>query len=92
MSSSIASVSIFGSRLIPNGHRHARIPSAPRKLWTYAAAVLARLRGLAPYAAIELVLPGGSLLALLLWLYRRYKAGEHGGLAEHDGRGRGAAA
>jgi hypothetical protein len=36
-------------------------------------AVLARLRELAPYAAIELVLPGGSLMALLLWLYRRYK-------------------
>ncbi|MGH3428654.1 MAG: hypothetical protein ACRDQZ_13980 [Mycobacteriales bacterium] len=29
------------------------------------------LRELGPYAAIELVLPGGSLLALLLWLYRR---------------------
>jgi len=28
------------------------------------------LRRLGPYAAIELLLPGGSLLALLLWLYR----------------------
>jgi hypothetical protein len=28
---------------------------------------------LAPYAAIELVLPGGSLMALLLRLYRRHK-------------------
>jgi len=35
------------------------------------AAVIAKLRDLAPYAAIELVLPGGSLIALLLWLYRR---------------------
>jgi hypothetical protein len=43
------------------------------KLSAYAAAVLARLRDLAPYAAIELVLPGGSLMALLLWLYRRHK-------------------
>ena len=34
---------------------------------------LAGLRELGPYAAIELVLPGGSLLALLLWLYRRHK-------------------
>ena len=25
-----------------------------------------------PYLAIELLLPGGSLLALLLWLYRTY--------------------
>src|SRR5262249_44704680 len=29
------------------------------------------LRQLGPYAAIELLLPGGSLIALLLWLYRR---------------------
>jgi hypothetical protein len=32
---------------------------------------LGRVRQLAPYAAIELVLPGGTLLAILLWLYRR---------------------
>ncbi len=70
---SIESTAIFGSRLMPNGSRHARTPSAPWKLRAYTAAVFARLRDLAPYAAIELVLPGGSLLALLLWLYRRYK-------------------
>ena len=29
---------------------------------------------LAPYVAIELLLPGGSLIALLLWLYSRRKA------------------
>ncbi len=29
------------------------------------------LRGLAPYAAIELILPGGTILAILCWLYRR---------------------
>jgi uncharacterized membrane protein len=33
------------------------------------------LRRLGPYAAIELLLPGGSLLAIALWLYRRYRAG-----------------
>jgi hypothetical protein len=33
----------------------------------------AQARNLAPYAVLELVLPGGSLLALLLWLYRRQK-------------------
>lgn len=44
-----------------------------RKLSTYAAGLFARLRDLAPYAAIELILPGGSVLALLLWLYRRQK-------------------
>jgi hypothetical protein len=48
---------------------------APRKLSTYAAAIVAKLRDLAPYAVIELVLPGGSLMALLLWLYRRQKRG-----------------
>ncbi len=36
--------------------------------------VAALLRGLGPYAAIELLLPGGSLLALLLWLWRRRRA------------------
>jgi hypothetical protein len=34
----------------------------------------AALRDLAPYAAIEIILPGGSLMALILWLYRRRKA------------------
>jgi hypothetical protein len=41
----------------------------------YAAAVLVRLKALAPYALIELILPGGSVMALLLWLYRRRKDG-----------------
>jgi len=45
------------------------------RLRAYTATVLARLRDLAPYAVIELVLPGGSLVALLLWFYRRYKKG-----------------
>jgi hypothetical protein len=38
-----------------------------------ASAVAGVLRNLAPYAVIELLLPGGSLMALLLWLYRRHK-------------------
>jgi len=41
----------------------------------YAAVAIARFRALAPYALIELVLPGGSVMALLLWLYRRRKNG-----------------
>ena len=44
----------------------------PRIFRAYAALVAAKLRDLAPYAAMELVLPGGSLMALLLWLYRRH--------------------
>ncbi len=31
-------------------------------------------RTIGPYLAIELVMPGGSLLALLLWLYRMSQA------------------
>ena len=46
--------------------------TAPRRWIDYRAAVVARLRELAPYAAM-LVLPGGWLMALLLWLYRRQK-------------------
>ena len=30
-------------------------------------------RNLGPYAAIELLLPGGSMLALLYWWHRRRK-------------------
>jgi len=40
-----------------------------------AVAVIVGLKALAPYALIELVLPGGSVMALLLWLYRRRKNG-----------------
>jgi len=32
------------------------------------------LKELAPYAAIELVLPGGTVLAILCWLYRRRRS------------------
>ena len=41
---------------------------------SYAAPVIVRLKALAPYALIELILPGGSVMALLLWLYRRRKS------------------
>jgi hypothetical protein len=41
----------------------------------YAAVVIVRFKALAPYALMELVLPGGSVMALLLWLYRRRKNG-----------------
>jgi hypothetical protein len=34
--------------------------------------VIAAGRTFGPYLAIELLLPGGSLVALLLWLYRTY--------------------
>ncbi len=34
------------------------------------------IRAIGPYAAIEILLPGGTLLAFLLWLYRRRQRGE----------------
>jgi len=45
--------------------------SARQKLAERARAAWATLRALAPYAAIELILPGGTVLAILCWLYRR---------------------
>lgn len=55
--------------------RDARWTLALRPGLGYAAVVIAKLKVLAPYALIELVLPGGSVMALLLWLYRRRKNG-----------------
>ena len=55
--------------------RDALWTDALRNWGVYAAAVIGRIRALAPYALIELVLPGGSVVALLLWIYRRRKSG-----------------
>lgn len=50
-----------------------RVSAVTLKVGARAWAVAGVLRNLAPYAVIELLLPGGSLMALLLWLYRRQK-------------------
>jgi hypothetical protein len=50
-----------------------RSPLSKRTLGGWTTVVLARLKDLAPYAVIELLLPGGSVLALTLWFYRRRK-------------------
>jgi hypothetical protein len=55
--------------------REARWTLVLRNWGVYAATVIVRLKALAPYALIELILPGGSMVALLLWLYRRRKNG-----------------
>ena len=55
--------------------RDTRWTLALRNLSGYAAVAIVRFKALAPYALIELVLPGGSVMALLLWLYRRRKSG-----------------
>lgn len=36
--------------------------------------VLRALRAFGPYALLELVMPGGTLIALLLYMYRRRSA------------------
>jgi hypothetical protein len=71
MMSAGESTTIFTHRLLANGGRDV-LWSAARTLSSYTVAVVAKLRVLAPYAAM-LVLPGGSLMALLLWLYRRQR-------------------
>jgi hypothetical protein len=55
--------------------RGARWTCALRNWGVYATAAYLRVKALAPYALIELILPGGSVMALLLWLYRRRKMG-----------------
>jgi hypothetical protein len=42
-----------------------------RTLGAWAAVAFAWLKELAPYAVVELLLPGGSVVALTLWFYRR---------------------
>jgi hypothetical protein len=51
----------------------ARCVLAALKLRLCTRAVVAKLRAAAPYALMELILPGGSVMALLLWLYRRQR-------------------
>jgi hypothetical protein len=60
-------------RLFTNQGRFARWLPAPRSPGAYVMAVVGRLKDVAPYAVMELILPGGSLMALLFWLYRRQK-------------------
>ena len=50
------------------GHANARSRS---RLAAWIARFGAILRNVGPYAAIEILLPGGTLMALLLWFYRR---------------------
>ncbi len=65
---------IFRSRLVQIRRRIGRWTPAVRNLSTWATPVVAMLKELAPYAAIELLVPGGSLMALTLWFYRRRKS------------------
>jgi hypothetical protein len=67
------STATFDADPKPTGSRGAPRRTPPRTWSAHTAAVVAKLREFAPYAALELVMPGGSLMALGLWLYRRQK-------------------
>ncbi|MGH8184951.1 MAG: hypothetical protein ACREUC_00195 [Steroidobacteraceae bacterium] len=38
------------------------------------------IKNLGPYAAIEILLPGGTLIAITLWLYRSYRKRKAAGI------------
>jgi hypothetical protein len=63
--------SIFRERPAPIWACIGEWPIRARTLRAWLAVAFAKLKELAPYAAIELVLPGGSVVALTLWFYRR---------------------
>ena len=42
-------------------------------LVTAARAMLPAARALGPYLLVELLLPGGTLVALLMWLYQQWR-------------------
>jgi hypothetical protein len=65
------STPVFEPRLLFNSSRSAQHRTRPRVWRGYATAVV-RLRELAPYL-VMLVLPGGSVMALLWWLHRRQR-------------------
>jgi hypothetical protein len=72
----VGSVGRFGDRsplgsFVSNSDRVVQWRTAPQKL-SVGAAVLAKTKDFAPYVAM-LFLPGGALMAFLLWLYRRQK-------------------
>jgi hypothetical protein len=73
MMSASESTPTLSSWLVFNPSLDALHGTAPRTWSVHTAAVVAKLREFAPYAAIELVMPGGSLMALVLLLYRRQK-------------------
>jgi hypothetical protein len=57
-----------------NDGQWARVPRMLRGVAARARGMLRSLRSLGPYLAIEVLLPGGSIIALALWTYRRRRA------------------
>jgi hypothetical protein len=63
-------------RLVMQGAQQNRqLQVSSGKQQVMASAIAKRLRTLGPYIFIELLLPGGTLFSLLLFLYRRGGAG-----------------
>jgi hypothetical protein len=52
------------------------------------ATFIVRFKSVAPYALIELILPGGTVMALLLWLYRQRRNESELGLKASVGQPR----
>jgi hypothetical protein len=59
------------SALVSESAFNARHTALALNLSAYMAVVVVKLRAVAPYALMELIFPGGSAMAALLWLYRR---------------------
>lgn len=51
-----------------------RVPRMLRAAAARVSGIASSLRSLGPYLAIEVLLPGGSIVALALWAYRRRAA------------------
>jgi hypothetical protein len=58
---------------VNDGH-WSRVPRLLRGAMARVAGIGRSLRSLGPYLAIEVLLPGGSIIALALWGYRRRRA------------------
>lgn len=65
--------SIVKGRLAPIWRFIEQCTLGTRTVGAWVPLVFAKLKEFGPYAMMELVLPGGSVLALSVWLYRRRK-------------------
>lgn len=74
-----ASLPVHDPMLVPAARRDAANDGGWRGLAATLRGTLAQvrqwIRSLGPYVAIELLLPGGTIIALALWAFRQRKAG-----------------
>jgi hypothetical protein len=62
------------SRVSSDAVNDGRWRSVPQTLYNAITRVIGWIRSLGPYLAIELIMPGGSIIALALWTYRHRRA------------------